>query len=129
MIARYRLVLADVPSALWFSYVYLHNTGTGHIVAQRVKFETFETKFEKLAHLTNYIFNEGYLAPKLRASVYWEGVCGKRVDENALVNDLLCSGEGISEDQPLRLVIGRFLSDLGFSVFPFWFLTSVPMFR
>lgn len=96
---------ADIPPAIWFSYVYLHNP-TAHIVTQRIKFDHPEVKFEKLAHISNYIFNEGFLQAKLRSVVYWRGICGKRIEESVRVEDLLAWGEGISEEKPLQLIIG-----------------------
>lgn len=91
---------------MWFSYVYLKST-TGHVVTQRIRFSTLATKFEVLAHATNYIFSQGFVSPKHRALMHWEGVCGKNIEENILVDDLLLCGEGVSEDKPLRLVIGQ----------------------
>ena len=80
-------------------------------MSQRIKLETLFAKHVnanvKLAHVTNHIFSEGFLACKLRSKVYWEGVCGKRVEEHLDLVDLLTSGEGVSEEKTLRLIIGQ----------------------
>lgn len=99
-------MIEDVPTALWFSYIYLENTGV-RIVTQRVKLTALPKKLERLAHVTNHIFSQGYLAPNLRSVVYWQSPCGKRIEEHVRVEDLLASGEGTSEDKPLRFVIGK----------------------
>ncbi|KDQ62702.1 hypothetical protein JAAARDRAFT_54605 [Jaapia argillacea MUCL 33604] len=99
-----KLVIADRIPAIWFSYVYLHNPGP-QVVSQRIKLDSPLHKFDKLAHLTNHIFNQGYLPPKFRTLVHWEGVCGKKIEEHIAVEHLLCSGEGICEEKALRLVI------------------------
>ncbi|KAI6044707.1 hypothetical protein EDC04DRAFT_2560768 [Pisolithus marmoratus] len=101
------LVIADAPSAVWFSYHYLHNPSAS-VVTQRIKLDALRTKFELIAHLTNHIFASGYLAPNLRTKVYWQGSCGRRIDEHEHLEHLLCAGDGISESACLRLVIGRF---------------------
>lgn len=100
------LLLEDIPPAIWFSYAYLHNAAAS-VVTQRVKFDD-SAKLEKLAHLTNHIFTNGYLPAKLRAAVHWQGVCGKRLQECANVYDVLLCGEGVSEDKAIRLIIGRY---------------------
>lgn len=98
----------DVPSSFWFSYVYLHGHATSYpIVTQRVRLNEQPVKFERLAHITNHIFGQGFLSAKLRPVVHWEKACGVRVGENVCVNLILMEGEGICEDKPLRLVIGR----------------------
>ncbi|KAL4246587.1 hypothetical protein ABKN59_008460 [Abortiporus biennis] len=114
-----KLVIADIPPALWFSYHYAHHP-SGTDVVQRVKLESLlhfhsppcspcsppsVLHSPKLAHLTNYIFHQGYLAPKLRTKVYWQNVCGKNIEEHAEVFEVLSTGEGSSEDKPIRLVI------------------------
>ena len=98
--------IADIPTALWFSYVYVHNH-CAQPVAQRLKMDSAEFKCEKLAHLTHHIFSNGFLPAKLRCFVHWELPCGKILQEHSSVVELLESGEGACEDKPLRLIIGQ----------------------
>lgn len=92
---------------LWFRYVYHHHSHASHpAVAQRIKLTEPPAKFELLAHITNYVFEQGFLAPKLRSAVHWEKSCGARVGENVCLNLLLLEGQGTCEEKPLRLVIG-----------------------
>jgi hypothetical protein len=65
---------------------------------------------ERLAHITNYIFAQGYLPCKARSLVSWKGACGKHIEECARVEDVLSWGEGLCEEKPLRLVIGEYQS-------------------
>ena len=95
----------DIPANLWFSYIYIHNPHA-KVVTQRIKFAGVERRFERLAHVTNYIFAQGFLPSKYRGVVYWQSPCGKRVSEFNVVDEILIAGEGISEEKPLRLVIG-----------------------
>ena len=99
----------DMPTSFWFRYVYLHGHMTSHpAVIQRIKLNEHPgLKFDRLAHVTNYIFCQGFLAAKLRPVVHWEKACGIRVEENVCVNIVLMEGEGTCEDKPLRLVVGR----------------------
>ncbi|EKM51679.1 uncharacterized protein PHACADRAFT_199184 [Phanerochaete carnosa HHB-10118-sp] len=103
-----RLVIADVPSALWMSYQYTVAVGTP-TVTQRIKLETLHSVQcgvrPKMAHVTNFIFDKGFLASHLRPRVHWEGVSGKDIDEHIDLFELLTSGEGVCEERPLRLVI------------------------
>ncbi|TDL22171.1 hypothetical protein BD410DRAFT_788881 [Rickenella mellea] len=99
-----RLVIADVPPALWFSYVYKHNP-TEHVVTQRVKLDAAEKRLDILAHVTNHIFRNGFLPAHLRSKVYWQGKCGKVLEEHLCVEHVLGWGDGKSEETPLRLVI------------------------
>ncbi len=101
--------VADMPPALWFTYNYV-NSPTGHVVAQRIKFDAAQvngTPFEKLAHVTNHIFKQGYLPAKFRSLVHWEGSCGKRLSEGSSFPEVFAEGFGAIEDRPLRLVIGK----------------------
>ncbi|KAF8799367.1 hypothetical protein BYT27DRAFT_7176440 [Phlegmacium glaucopus] len=101
-----KLVVDDMPTSFWFSYVYLHGHAASHpAVIQRVKLNEHPAKFERLAHITNYIFGQGFLAAKLRPVVHWEKACGARVEENVCVNILLMEGQATCEEKPLRLVI------------------------
>ena len=97
--------VADRPPALWFTYVYLR-TPRAQAATQRIKLDAPNLKCERLAHVTNHIFAKGYLPANYRSLVHWQGACGKQVDENAKVEDLLSWGEGVSEDKSLRLIIG-----------------------
>lgn len=101
-----KLVVQDVPAALWFTYVYRHNAGAP-AVAQRVKLAASETRgrMEMFANVTNHVFKEGFLAAKLRPVVHWEDPCGRKIEEHARVQDVLAFGEGVCEEKPLRLII------------------------
>jgi len=99
-----KLVIEDMPTNLWFSYHYIHNPPV-QVVTQRIKFAGLSRRFEKLAHVTNYVFAQGFLPSKYRAVVYWQSPCGKRINECAAVDEILIAGEGISEEKSLRLVI------------------------
>ena len=103
---------------MWFSYEYTTAPGDVPQVKQRVKLEAIHTHCHgadpKIAHLTNYIFQQGYLAKHLRTKVYWQSICGKKVEEHADLLELLAVGEGVAEDKTLRLVIG--MSSIGVSV-------------
>ncbi|KAI0029847.1 hypothetical protein K488DRAFT_55477 [Vararia minispora EC-137] len=98
-----KLVIADVPTALWVRYVYTH-TPRAHTATQRIR---LERTHEHLAHVTNDVFARGYLPARVRACVYWEAPCGRRVSEVASVCELLAAGEGTCEDRALRLIIGE----------------------
>jgi len=104
-----RLIIADIPPVVWFSYHYASASPGTAVVKQRVKLEHLHTachsQFPKLAHLTNYIFNQGYLAKHLRSKVHWETTCGKNVGEHGDLLELVAAGEGVAEDKTLRLVI------------------------
>jgi len=97
-----KLVVEDIPTCLWFHYVYLHGHTPHPTATQRIKLN--EHNFDSLAHVTNYIFKEGFVAAKYRSVVHWAQPCGKRIGENVCVNVLLLEGEG-TEDKPLRLII------------------------
>ncbi|KAI9443402.1 hypothetical protein H4582DRAFT_1190156 [Lactarius indigo] len=99
-----RLVISDIPVAIWVHYEYLHDRHS-HTSVQRIRLDLPHTKFERLAHITNHIFAKGYLPNKVRSAVSWKRASGRHIAENARVDDLLSSGEGVSEDKPLRLVI------------------------
>lgn len=94
-----------MPQAIWFSYIHPKNAAAP-VVTQRIKFHA-QVKLEKLAHITNHVFGQGYLPANLRPFVRWEGVCGKVIHEHVSVSDLLTWGEGICEDKAIRLVIGK----------------------
>ena len=105
---------------MWFTYVYKHKPAAP-VVMQRIKLPAFPTatdgcpavvpvKMERVAHLTNYIFSQGYVAAKYRTVVHWEGPCGKKIEETTCVEAVLGCGVGGCEEKPLKLVIGRCLS-------------------
>src|ERR1700742_487711 len=98
----------DIPTALWFSYVFAHNA-SAPVIVQRVKLAGSENarKIEMIAHVTNHIFAQGYVEPKYRSVVHWETACGKKVGECVRVEEVLSWGEGVCEEKPLRLVIGK----------------------
>ncbi|KAG6848775.1 hypothetical protein H0H93_014128 [Arthromyces matolae] len=61
-----KLVIQDMPTSLWFTYVYRHNSTAPH-VAQRIKLAAAtaaQGRLDLLAHITNYVFQEGYLPGK-----------------------------------------------------------------
>jgi hypothetical protein len=78
-----------------------------YTATQRFRLDSPHFKCERLTHLKVHIFAKGYLPCKARPLVSWKGACGKRVEENAKVEDVLSSGEGLREEKPLRLVIGE----------------------
>ncbi len=39
--------------------------------------------------------------------VSWKGACGKHIEDSVKVEDVLSWGEGVCEEKPLRLVIGK----------------------
>ncbi|KAF8500782.1 hypothetical protein F5888DRAFT_1632647 [Russula emetica] len=100
-----RLVIADIPAAVWVHYEYL-NCSRPHTATQRIRLDLPQMKCcERLAHITNYIFAQGYLPCKARSMVYWKGTCGKHIEESVKVEDVLSWGEGVCEEKPIRLVI------------------------
>ncbi|KAH8979238.1 hypothetical protein EDB92DRAFT_417763 [Lactarius akahatsu] len=100
-----RLVIADIPAAVWVHYEYAHCT-RHHTATQRIRLDAPHMKgCERLAHITNYIFAQGYLPCKVRSLVSWKGACGRHLEECARVEDVLSWGEGTCEHKPLRLVI------------------------
>ena len=99
--------VADVPMAIWVHYEYVHSVHP-HTATQRIRLDLPHFKCERLAHITNHIFAKGYLPSNTRSLVSWKGVCGKHIEENVKVEDVLSWGEGLCESKPLRLVIGEF---------------------
>ncbi len=57
---------------------------------------------ERLAHITNYIFAQGYLPCKVRSLVSWKGACGRHLEESARVEDVLTCGEGAFANHCVR---------------------------
>jgi hypothetical protein len=106
-----RLIIADTPAAVWVHYEYVHCAPHAHAhhhrtATQRIRLDAAHMKScERLAHITNYIFAQGYLPCKARSLVSWKGACGKHIEECARVEDVLSWGEGLCEEKPLRLVI------------------------
>jgi hypothetical protein len=98
---------ADIPLAIWVHYEYVH-AGQHHTATQRIRLDLSHVKCERLAHITNHIFAQGYLPGKARGLVCWKGACGRIIDECTKVEDVFSWGEGVSECKPLRLVIGEF---------------------
>lgn len=100
-----RLIIADCPPHLWFTYVYTHK-GVSPAVTQRVKLcHAQGAKLEIMAHLTNHIFRNGYLPARYRSVVTWQGTCGRKIEEHENLDALLTAGEGLTETSPLRLII------------------------
>jgi hypothetical protein len=62
---------------------------------------------DRLAHITNYIFAQGYLPCRAGSMVSWKGACEKHIEESVKVEDVLSWGEGVCEEKPHRLVIGK----------------------
>src|SRR5258707_9523513 len=103
----YGYYLADIPAAVWVHYEYLHCTHP-HTATQRIRLDLPQMKCcERLAHITNYIFAQEFLPCKARWMVFWKGACGKHIEESVKVEDVLSWGEGVCEEKPLRLVIGK----------------------
>lgn len=92
--------------AIYVHYEYLHDRHSPTSV-QRISLDMPHTKFMRLAHLTNYIFTEGYLPSKVRSAVSWRSASGKHIEENTKLEYVLSLGEGVSEDKPLCLAIGK----------------------
>ncbi|KAH9991245.1 hypothetical protein BJV77DRAFT_545916 [Russula vinacea] len=100
-----RLVIADIPAAIWVHYEYVR-CARPHTATQRVRLDLPQMKCcERLAHITNYIFAQGYLPCRARSMVSWKGACGKHIEESVRVEDVLSWGEGVCEEKPIRLVI------------------------
>ncbi|KAH9969832.1 hypothetical protein BC827DRAFT_37051 [Russula dissimulans] len=99
-----RLIIVDVPAAIWVHYEYVY-CGRPDTTTQRFRLDLPDFKCERLAHITNHIFAKGYLPCKARSLVSWKSACGKHVEENTKVEDVLLLGDGVCEDKPLRLVI------------------------
>ncbi|KAI0260690.1 hypothetical protein BC834DRAFT_899654 [Gloeopeniophorella convolvens] len=99
-----RLIITDLPTALWVRYEYVHCSHR-HGATQRIRLDLPHLKCERLAHVTNHIFAQGYLPSRARSLVSWKGACGKHIDESARVEDVLAWGEGTCEEKPLRLVV------------------------
>ncbi|KIL66747.1 hypothetical protein M378DRAFT_160224 [Amanita muscaria Koide BX008] len=99
-----RLFIEDIPSTLWFSYVFLNHPHS-QVVVQRVKLAGVEARFERLAHVTNHVFSQKFLPCKYRSVVHWECSGRKPINEFTLINDILATGQGVSEDKPVHLVI------------------------
>ena len=101
--------LAAIPAAIWVHYEYLH-CSRPHTATQRIRLDLPQMKCcDRLAHITNYIFAQGYLPCRARSMVSWKGACGKHIEESVKVEDVLSWGEGVCEEKPLRLVIGECL--------------------
>lgn len=92
--------------AIYVHYEYLHDRDSQTYV-QRIGLDMPSTKFMRLAHLTNYIFAEGYLPSKVRSAVSWRCASGKHIEKNTRLDYVLSLGGGVSEDKPLCLVIGK----------------------
>lgn len=100
--------IADIPAAVWVHYEY-EDCARPHTATQRIRLDLPQMKTcERLAHITNYIFAQGYLPCKVRSMVSWKRTCGKHIEECARVEDVLTWGEGACEDKPLRLVVGGY---------------------
>lgn len=95
----------DIPTAIWVHYEYV-NSVHRYTTTQRFRLDSPHFKCERLTHLTDHIFAKGYLPCKARSLVSWKGAGGKHVEENVYVKEVLSWGEGLSEEKPLRLVIG-----------------------
>jgi hypothetical protein len=118
---RWLLYLADIPAAIWVHYEYLH-CSRPHTATQRIRLDLPQMKScERLAHITNHIFAQGYLPCRARSMVSWKGACGKHIEESVKVEDVLSWGEGVCEEKPLRLVIGECSQSSAQSLsFPKW---------
>ena len=98
--------VADIPAAIWVHYEYVH-CARPHTATQRIRLDQPQMKgCERMAHITNHIFAQGYLPCRARSMVSWKGSCGKHIEECAKVEDVLSWGEGVCEEKPLRLLVG-----------------------
>ncbi|KAF9449107.1 fruit-body specific gene C [Macrolepiota fuliginosa MF-IS2] len=98
-----KLVIEDVPTQLWFTYYYVHSPNA-KVSIQRVRLNQ-GFKFEHLAHLTNYVFGQGYLPAYYRPLVHWQAPCGKKLSEDVHVIDILSNGDGVTENKAIKLII------------------------
>jgi hypothetical protein len=96
----------DVHVAIWVRYEYVH-CGHQHATTQRFRLDMPHFKCERLAHITNHIFDKGYLPGKARSLVSWNAGCGKGIKDSTKVEDVLSWGEGVCEESPMSLVIGE----------------------
>jgi hypothetical protein len=96
----------DIPTAIWVHYEYVNGVHP-HTATQRSRLDSPHFKFERLTHLANHIFAKGYLPCEERSLVSWEGAYGKHLKENAKVEEVLSWNDGLCEEKPLRLVIGK----------------------
>lgn len=92
---------------MWFTYHYVHDP-CAKVSVQRARLNQGH-KLEHLAHLTNYVFAQGYLPGHYRPLVHWETSCGKKLAEDMHVTALLSDGFAITEHKAIRLVIGEHL--------------------
>ncbi|KXN80656.1 hypothetical protein AN958_08934 [Leucoagaricus sp. SymC.cos] len=99
------LFIGDMPTDFWITYYHV-NTPEAKVSTQRVRLNQ-GIKFEHIAHLTNYVFNQGYLPSRYRPLVHWETQCGKKLAEDALVVDVWNRGFGVTYGKPIILIIGR----------------------
>lgn len=103
-----RLIIRDIPAGLWFKYHFTSGNASGHTVTQRVKLEKLHHQKHHdlvLAHVTNYIFDHGFVKAKLRSKVFWQGIHGKRIPEEIELRELLLAGQGVTEHKALTLHI------------------------
>lgn len=117
---------------MWLSYHYTLPVGTP-MVTQRIKLDAlipYQCGVRpRLAHITNCIFDKGFLAAHLRPRVHWEGFVGKVLEEDLDLFELLVAGEGMCEERSMRLVIGASFVTVGvhllmsFQITPF-FMTA-----
>ncbi|KAI9443397.1 hypothetical protein H4582DRAFT_2197168 [Lactarius indigo] len=101
-----RLIIADIPTALWVHYEYTRCARPAHSTTQRIRLDLPHAKLECLGHVTNHIFAQGYLPCNVRSLVSWKDACGSHIEECEKVEVLLSRGEGTCEEKPLRLVVG-----------------------
>lgn len=92
---------------LWLAY---HQTSRAQHTptAQLVELDMKKQKLHDLEDVLDYIFQQGFLDPKLRPLSWWEKSCGEKVKGSIGVEELLQQGVGKCEQTAMRLVIGKF---------------------
>ncbi len=96
----YGYYIADIPAAVWVHYDYLHCTHP-HTATQRIRLDLPQMILRIVS------LRRGTSRVRARSMVSWKGACGKHIEESIKVEDVLAWGEGVCEEKPLRLVIGK----------------------
>ncbi|KAF8651954.1 hypothetical protein AX16_004597 [Volvariella volvacea WC 439] len=101
-----------IPNYIWIKLVYTTNPAAD-VVPKRIYLSSLPgpsqavpEKSRMLAHLTAYIFNNGYLKWSFLPFVSWKRKHGDTIKESTPITDILLSGEGICDESPLCLNIG-----------------------
>jgi len=62
-----------------------------------------------LEDVLGYVFEQGFVDPKLRSVVWWEDCTSVRLKASSTVQDLLVRGAGNTPETALRLIVGLYL--------------------